>query len=124
MPGALKKTLYIGSSLEELNRKVDHNVTKGQTSKIYARSANTVLSEAEKADKSLDEERAYVLFMKYLALWKAVKAAKDYKQNKVGWLFYINHATKKTQWVDPRKAAYQAQQAQQRTPTQPTSINI
>eukprot|EP00057_Strongylocentrotus_purpuratus_P031513 XP_784858.2 PREDICTED: ubiquitin carboxyl-terminal hydrolase 8 [Strongylocentrotus purpuratus] len=82
MPGALKKTLYIGSSLEELNRKVDHNVTKGQTSKIYARSANTVLSEAEKADKSLDEERAYVLFMKYLALWKAVKAAKDYKQNK------------------------------------------
>ncbi|XP_054751907.2 ubiquitin carboxyl-terminal hydrolase 8-like [Lytechinus pictus] len=82
MPGALKKPLYISSSIEELNKKVDQNITKGQTSKILARSANKVFVEAEKADKNLDEERAYVLFMKYLTLWKAVQKAKDYKSNK------------------------------------------
>ncbi|XP_071489174.1 ubiquitin carboxyl-terminal hydrolase 8-like [Diadema antillarum] len=82
MPGEIKKPLYIGSSMEDLNKKVDHNLTKGQTSRVYAKSAGKVLGEAEKAYREKDEERAYVLFMKYIALWQATRKARDYKQNK------------------------------------------
>ena len=51
----------------------------------YARSAGRVYDEAERAYNapSQDEERAYVLFMKYAGLFQAAKKTKDYKQNKV-----------------------------------------
>ena len=35
MPGEVKKPLYIGSSMEDLNKKIDVNVAKGQTSKLW-----------------------------------------------------------------------------------------
>ena len=51
----------------------------------FARSAGRVFDEAERAysASSQDEERAYVLYMKYASLVQAARKCRDYKQNKV-----------------------------------------
>ena len=46
------------------------------------KTADKMLKEAEHSDKLMDEERAYVLFMKYFNVVTFLKKSADYKKQK------------------------------------------
>ena len=49
------------------------------------KTADKMLKEAEHSEMLMDEERAYVLFMKYFNVVSYIKKTADYKKQKVGW---------------------------------------
>jgi len=60
-----------------------------------AKTADKMLKEAEHAELMKDEERAYVLFMKYFNVVTYMKKTADYKKDKVEALLFVCLA----QWV-------------------------
>ena len=49
------------------------------------KSVDTTFREAEKFDSQGDEERAFIMYMRYFNIVKHIKANADYKKNKVFW---------------------------------------
>ena len=47
------------------------------------KSADTMFREAENLDSQGDEERAFIMYMRYFNIVQQVKASPDYKKNKV-----------------------------------------
>ncbi|XP_077419987.1 ubiquitin carboxyl-terminal hydrolase 8 isoform X1 [Vanacampus margaritifer] len=73
------KDLYLCTSLGDLNKKTEVKPDKIST-KSYVQSACKIFKAAEESRLDRDEERAYVLYMKFLTVYKIVKARPDFKQ--------------------------------------------
>ena len=78
-----KKDLYIAGTVGELNKLAELPVKMPTTnSKILVKTADKMLKEAEQGDLLGDEERAYVLYMKYFNVVTFLKKSADYKKQK------------------------------------------
>ncbi|KAJ8398277.1 hypothetical protein AAFF_G00428470 [Aldrovandia affinis] len=73
------KTLYLSSSLSELNKKAEIKPDKIST-RSYVQSACKIFKAAEECRLDRDEEKAYVLYMKYLTVYDLIKKRPDFKQ--------------------------------------------
>ncbi|XP_052267867.1 ubiquitin carboxyl-terminal hydrolase 8-like [Dreissena polymorpha] len=93
MPGSSskhskKKELYIAKNMGELDKKAELPAKMiTNNAKILVKTADKILKEAEHSDLMEDEERAYVLFMKYFNLVTFLKKTADYKKEKT---YYYN----------------------------------
>uniref|UniRef100_A0AAY4DZU1 Ubiquitin carboxyl-terminal hydrolase 8 n=1 Tax=Denticeps clupeoides TaxID=299321 RepID=A0AAY4DZU1_9TELE len=75
------KELYLSTSLGDLNKRQKSSRTKpAHGSKIYVQSACKIFKAAEECRLDRDEEKAYVLYMKYLTVYDLIKKRPDFKQ--------------------------------------------
>ncbi|XP_023607432.1 ubiquitin carboxyl-terminal hydrolase 8 isoform X7 [Myotis lucifugus] len=73
------KELYLSSSLKDLNKKTEVKPEKIST-KNYVQSAQKIFKTAEESRLDRDEERAYVLYMKFVTVYNLIKNRPDFKQ--------------------------------------------
>nr|XP_023672879.1 ubiquitin carboxyl-terminal hydrolase 8-like isoform X2 [Paramormyrops kingsleyae]XP_023672880.1 ubiquitin carboxyl-terminal hydrolase 8-like isoform X2 [Paramormyrops kingsleyae] len=73
------KELYLCTSLGELNKKAEIKPDKTST-RSYVQSACKIFKAAEECRLDRDEEKAYVLYMKYLTVYDLIKKRPDFKQ--------------------------------------------
>ena len=82
-----KIPLYLASSLEELNTRTSDNPTLEKAKLSNCAQISHVIestwAEAKKSELGLDEERAYVLYMRLFSCLTAMKNAKDVSTNQV-----------------------------------------
>uniref|UniRef100_A0A8C5NCL5 USP8 dimerisation domain-containing protein n=1 Tax=Gouania willdenowi TaxID=441366 RepID=A0A8C5NCL5_GOUWI len=71
------KELYLSTSLGELNKKAEIKPEKTST-KSYVTSACKLFKAAEECRLDRDEEKAYVLYMKYLTVYDIIKKRPDF----------------------------------------------
>ncbi|XP_008830024.1 ubiquitin carboxyl-terminal hydrolase 8 [Nannospalax galili] len=76
---SVPKELYLSSSLKDLNKKTEVKPEKIST-KNYVHSALKIFKAAEECRLDRDEERAYVLYMKYVTVYNLIKKRPDFKQ--------------------------------------------
>lgn len=76
---AVPKELYLSSSLKDLNKKTEVKPEKIST-KNYVQSALKIFKTAEESRLDRDEEKAYVLYMKYVTVYNLIKNRPDFKQ--------------------------------------------
>ncbi|KAB5574591.1 hypothetical protein PHYPO_G00210710 [Pangasianodon hypophthalmus] len=81
MPGVATgvKELYLSTSLGDLNKKAEVKPEKVST-RHYVQSACKLFKAAEECRLDRDEEKAYVLYMKYLTVYDLIKKRPDFKQ--------------------------------------------
>lgn len=72
------KELYLSTSLGELNKKAEIKPDKTST-RSYVQSACKIFKAAEECRLDRDEEKAYVLYMKYLTVYDIIKKRTDFK---------------------------------------------
>ncbi|XP_075714166.1 ubiquitin carboxyl-terminal hydrolase 8 [Rhinoderma darwinii] len=77
---ALPKDLYLSTSLSELNKKAEVKADTSST-KSYVTTACKIFQKAEECRLDRDEEKAYVLYMKFLFVFELVKKRSDFKHN-------------------------------------------
>uniref|UniRef100_H0UY01 Ubiquitin carboxyl-terminal hydrolase 8 n=1 Tax=Cavia porcellus TaxID=10141 RepID=H0UY01_CAVPO len=86
---SVPKELYLSSSLKDLNKKTEVKPEKISTKSIliifslllsYVHSALKIFKTAEECRLDRDEERAYVLYMKYVTVYNLIKKRPDFKQ--------------------------------------------
>ncbi|XP_076314918.1 ubiquitin carboxyl-terminal hydrolase 8-like [Tachypleus tridentatus] len=82
MPGAGVKNLYLAKSLKELNKLTDTPIQDVKNIKIACSSARKVYNEAKSCQQLGDEEKSYVLFMRYFSLVKSIRKTVEYQKNK------------------------------------------
>ncbi|XP_029316647.1 ubiquitin carboxyl-terminal hydrolase 8 [Cottoperca gobio] len=73
------KDLHLSTSLGELNKKAEIKPDKTST-RSYVQSACKIFKAAEECRLDGDEEKAYVLYMKYLTVYDIIKKRPDFKQ--------------------------------------------
>uniref|UniRef100_A0A665V5J1 Ubiquitin carboxyl-terminal hydrolase n=1 Tax=Echeneis naucrates TaxID=173247 RepID=A0A665V5J1_ECHNA len=73
------KELYLSTSLGELNKKAEIKPDKTST-RSYVQSACKIFKAAEECRLGRDEEKAYVLYMKYLTVYDIIKKRPEFKQ--------------------------------------------
>ncbi|KAM7015902.1 ubiquitin carboxyl-terminal hydrolase 8 [Tautogolabrus adspersus] len=73
------KDLYLSTSLGDLNKKAEIKAEKTST-RNYVQSACKIFKAAEEYRLERDEERSYVLYMKYLTVYDIIKKRPDFKQ--------------------------------------------
>uniref|UniRef100_A0A8D3CSG9 Ubiquitin carboxyl-terminal hydrolase 8 n=1 Tax=Scophthalmus maximus TaxID=52904 RepID=A0A8D3CSG9_SCOMX len=73
------KELYLSSSLGDLNKKAEIRPDKTST-RSYVQSACKIFKAAEEFRLDRDEEKAYVLYMKYLTVYEIIKKRPDFKE--------------------------------------------
>ena len=73
-------SLHLAESMEELNNKVTVPATKKAS--MLIKTAPKLLENAERALLEGDEEKSYVLFMKYLQLVQVIRSSKEYSADK------------------------------------------
>ncbi|XP_036157132.1 ubiquitin carboxyl-terminal hydrolase 8 isoform X4 [Myotis myotis] len=73
------KELYLSSSLKDLNKKTEVKPEKIST-KTYVQSAQKIFKTAEESRLDRDEEKAYVLYMKFVTVYNLIKNRPDFKQ--------------------------------------------
>ncbi|XP_051580072.1 ubiquitin carboxyl-terminal hydrolase 8-like [Myxocyprinus asiaticus] len=73
------KDLYLSTSLGDLNKKAEVKPDKIST-RNYVQSACKIFKAAEECRLDRDEEKAYVLYMKYLTVYDFIKKRPDFKQ--------------------------------------------
>ncbi|XP_034077166.1 ubiquitin carboxyl-terminal hydrolase 8 isoform X1 [Gymnodraco acuticeps] len=73
------RELYLSTSLGELNKKAEIKPDKTST-RNYVQSACKIFKAAEECRLDRDEEKAYVLYMKYLTVYDIIKKRPDFKQ--------------------------------------------
>ncbi|XP_062947314.1 ubiquitin carboxyl-terminal hydrolase 8 isoform X2 [Cynocephalus volans] len=76
---SVPKELYLSSSLKDLNKKTEVKPEKIST-RSYVHSALKIFKTAEECRLDRDEERAYVLYMKYVTVYNLIKKRPDFKQ--------------------------------------------
>ncbi|KAG8505239.1 Ubiquitin carboxyl-terminal hydrolase 8 [Galemys pyrenaicus] len=76
---SVPKELYLSSSLKDLNKKTEVKPEKLST-KNYVQSALKIFKTAEESRLDRDEEKAYVLYMKYVTVYNLIKKRSDFKQ--------------------------------------------
>ncbi|XP_051896201.1 ubiquitin carboxyl-terminal hydrolase 8 [Pristis pectinata] len=72
------KKLYLSTCLADLNKKAEVKLEKKSTKNIVA-SACKIFKAAEESRLDRDEERAYVLYMKYLTVYDLIRKRNDFK---------------------------------------------
>nr|XP_057944581.1 ubiquitin carboxyl-terminal hydrolase 8 isoform X2 [Doryrhamphus excisus] len=80
------KDLYLSTNLGDLNKKAEIKPDKTST-RNYVHSACKIFKAAEECRMDRDEEKAYVLYMKYLTVYDLVKKRPDFKQQSE---YYLN----------------------------------
>ena len=87
MSTATKLALYIADDLEKLNTRVSENLSidklKLSTCTQISHMMEATWTEAKKAETNLDEERAYILYMRLFSSLTALRQAKDAATNQV-----------------------------------------
>ncbi|KAM9366521.1 ubiquitin carboxyl-terminal hydrolase 8 [Symphorus nematophorus] len=73
------KELYLSTSLGDLNKKAEIKPDKTST-RSYVQSACKIFKAAEECRLDRDEEKSYVLYMKYLTVYDIIKKRSDFKQ--------------------------------------------
>ncbi|XP_026142702.1 ubiquitin carboxyl-terminal hydrolase 8 isoform X1 [Carassius auratus] len=73
------KDLYLSTSLTDLNKRAEIKPDKTST-RHYVQSACKIFKAAEECRLDRDEEKAYVLYMKYLTVYDLIKKRPDFKQ--------------------------------------------
>uniref|UniRef100_A0A674N3I9 Ubiquitin carboxyl-terminal hydrolase 8 n=1 Tax=Takifugu rubripes TaxID=31033 RepID=A0A674N3I9_TAKRU len=73
------KELYLSTSLGDLNKKAEVKPEKTST-RSYVQSACKIFKAAEECRLDRDEERSYVLYMKYLTVYDIIKKRPDFKK--------------------------------------------
>ncbi|KAM3876751.1 ubiquitin carboxyl-terminal hydrolase 8 [Diretmus argenteus] len=73
------KELYLSTSLGDLNKKAEIKPDKIST-RSYVQSACKLFKAAEECRLDRDEEKAYVMYMKYLTVYDLIKKRPDFKQ--------------------------------------------
>ncbi|XP_056269059.1 ubiquitin carboxyl-terminal hydrolase 8 [Pseudoliparis swirei] len=73
------KKLHVSTSLGELNKKAEIKPDKTST-RSYVQSACKIFKAAEEFRLDRDEEKAYVLYMKYLTVYGIIKKRPDFMQ--------------------------------------------
>lgn len=73
------KDLYLSTSLGDLNKKAEIKPDKTST-RHYVQSACKIFKAAEECRLDRDEEKAYVLYMKYLSVYDLIKKRPDFRQ--------------------------------------------
>uniref|UniRef100_A0A803YJL8 Ubiquitin carboxyl-terminal hydrolase 8 n=1 Tax=Meleagris gallopavo TaxID=9103 RepID=A0A803YJL8_MELGA len=76
---SVPKELYLCTSLKDLNKKTEIKPEKTST-KSYVQSALKIFKAAEESRLDRDEEKAYILYMKYVAVYNFIKKRPDFKQ--------------------------------------------
>ncbi|XP_006030470.1 ubiquitin carboxyl-terminal hydrolase 8 isoform X2 [Alligator sinensis] len=76
---SVPKELYLCTSLKDLNKKTEIKPDKTST-KNYVQSALKIFKAAEECRLDRDEEKAYILYMKYVTVYNLVKKRPDFKQ--------------------------------------------
>ncbi|KAM9312638.1 ubiquitin carboxyl-terminal hydrolase 8 [Gastrophryne carolinensis] len=89
---ALPKELYLSTSLSELN-KIAEVKSESTSTKSYVKSASKIFQTAEECRLDRDEEKAYVLYMKFLFVFELVKKRADFKQNQDYYKTFIGPST-------------------------------
>ncbi|XP_060611214.2 ubiquitin carboxyl-terminal hydrolase 8 isoform X1 [Anolis sagrei] len=75
---SVPKDLYLCTSLKDLNKKTEVKPEKTST-KSYVQSALKIFKAAEECRLDRDEEKAYVLYMKYVTVYNLIKKRPDFK---------------------------------------------
>lgn len=88
---SVPKELYLSSSLKDLNKKTEVKPEKTST-KNYVHSAQKIFKTAEESRLDRDEEKAYVLYMKYVAVYNLIKKRPDFKQQQDYYLSILGPA--------------------------------
>ncbi|KAM3625424.1 uncharacterized protein V6R79_011776 [Siganus canaliculatus] len=73
------KELYLSTSLGDLNKKAEIKPDKTST-RNYVQSACKIFKAAEECRLDRDEEKSYVLYMKYLTVYDIIKKRPEFKQ--------------------------------------------
>ncbi|XP_041713556.2 ubiquitin carboxyl-terminal hydrolase 8 isoform X2 [Coregonus clupeaformis] len=73
------KGLYLSTNLGDLNKKAEVKPDKINT-RSYVQSACKIFKAAEECRLDGDEEKSYVLYMKYLTVYDLIKKRPDFKQ--------------------------------------------
>ncbi|KAE8297498.1 Ubiquitin carboxyl-terminal hydrolase 8 [Larimichthys crocea] len=73
------KELYLSTSLGDLNKKAEIKPDKTST-RSYVQSACKIFKAAEECRLDRDEEKSYVLYMKYLTVYDIIKKRPDFNQ--------------------------------------------
>ncbi|XP_051235178.1 ubiquitin carboxyl-terminal hydrolase 8 isoform X1 [Dicentrarchus labrax] len=73
------KELYLSTSLGDLNKKAEIKADKTST-RSYVQSACKIFKAAEECRLDRDEEKSYVLYMKYLTVYDIIKKRPEFKQ--------------------------------------------
>uniref|UniRef100_A0A8C9T7T7 Ubiquitin carboxyl-terminal hydrolase n=1 Tax=Scleropages formosus TaxID=113540 RepID=A0A8C9T7T7_SCLFO len=73
------KELYLSTSLGDLNKKAEIKPDKIST-RSYVQSACKIFKAAEECRLDRDEEKAYVLYMKFLTVYDLIKKRPDFQQ--------------------------------------------
>ncbi|XP_015281336.1 PREDICTED: ubiquitin carboxyl-terminal hydrolase 8 [Gekko japonicus] len=76
---SVPKDLYLCTSLKDLNKKTEIKPEKTST-KSYVQSALKIFKAAEECRLDRDEEKAYVLYMKYVTVYNLINKRPDFKQ--------------------------------------------
>uniref|UniRef100_A0A8D0H0S7 Ubiquitin carboxyl-terminal hydrolase 8 n=1 Tax=Sphenodon punctatus TaxID=8508 RepID=A0A8D0H0S7_SPHPU len=76
---SVPKELYLCTSLKDLNKKTEVKPEKTST-KNYVQSALKIFKAAEECRLDRDEEKAYVLYMKYVTVYNLIKKRPDFRQ--------------------------------------------
>ncbi|KFQ22701.1 Ubiquitin carboxyl-terminal hydrolase 8 [Merops nubicus] len=76
---SVPKELYLSTSLKDLNKKTEIKPEKTST-KSYVQSALKIFKAAEESRLDRDEEKAYILYMKYVTVYNFIKKRPDFKQ--------------------------------------------
>uniref|UniRef100_A0A8C3H046 Ubiquitin carboxyl-terminal hydrolase 8 n=1 Tax=Corvus moneduloides TaxID=1196302 RepID=A0A8C3H046_CORMO len=76
---SVPKELYLSTSLKDLNKKTEVKPEKTST-KSYVQSALKIFKAAEESRLDGDEEKAYILYMKYAAVYNLIRKRPDFKQ--------------------------------------------
>ncbi|XP_021379459.1 ubiquitin carboxyl-terminal hydrolase 8-like isoform X1 [Mizuhopecten yessoensis] len=83
MPGRTVKDVYMATSMTDLNKLVDISKQKlGNNPRLLIKTSDTMLKGAEECDLMGDEEKAYVLFMRFFNIITAVKKMPEYRKQK------------------------------------------
>ncbi|KAM6257551.1 ubiquitin carboxyl-terminal hydrolase 8 isoform 1-T2 [Porphyrio hochstetteri] len=76
---SVPKELYLCTSLKDLNKKTEIKPERTST-KSYVQSALKIFKAAEESRLDRDEEKAYILYMKYVTVYNFIKKRPDFKQ--------------------------------------------
>ncbi|CAK8674390.1 unnamed protein product [Clavelina lepadiformis] len=75
------KDLYIATSLHDLNQKCSYDFAKGSSVKSHLNLVNKAYNAAELAHKDCDEERAFILYMRYADALSKIRKSKEFQQD-------------------------------------------
>ena len=78
------KNLYLGKSIEDLNSQAKFDASKTHNGLMLSKSGKKVFEAANEQyynKRECDEEKAYVLFMKFIYVFGAIKKTQDYKND-------------------------------------------